>query len=252
VGIVKENRDWATWFGLGVVGAAAAIMSFTALSDLARLLGVTALMNWPGVEAGGIPVAWLLPLTVDVLAAVATRVWLTRRTNHEALEYARRAAWAAIVATVVGNGAHGYLVSAATGEPWAASVVVSAVPALALGAMVHLAHLVGRGPAMPVDEAGPDPWLTLLDDVLAEPWDHAIRAWAAAVDEDGARTPTRDEPDAVLAADLRGKNVNRRRPFTQDEVRFRYGVGATRAGRLRDMAQQPPAPTAVPLSVAGA
>lgn len=244
----RDARDWVTWAGLAVVGAAAAIMSFTALADLAQLLGVRAALHapWDPPWGASLKVAWLLPLTVDVFAAVATRVWLRQRTNAEALAYARRAAWAAIVATIVGNGAHGALV-ATSDHPWQAAVLVSAVPAVALGGMVHLAHLVGRGPD-PEDEPrpAPAPHAAWMDDVLAEAWAHPIRAWAARVDEDGRPVPSRDEPDDVLAADLRATSAARGRPLTQDEVRDRYGVGATRAARLRRAASGPPADPARP------
>ncbi|AEA27903.1 hypothetical protein Psed_5776 [Pseudonocardia dioxanivorans CB1190] len=255
----RDARDWVTWAGLAVVGAAAAIMSFTALADLAELLGVRATLHAPWDPAWGasLKVAWLLPLTIDVFAAVATRVWLRRRTNAEALAYARRAAWAAIGATIVGNGAHGALTATAD-HPWPAAVVVSAVPAVALGGMVHLAHLVGRGPdPEPDQQPAVAPLEAWLDAVLAEAWDTPIRAWAARVDDDGRPIPTRDEDDDVLAADLRAVNAARGRPLTQDEVRDRYGVGATRAARLRRAAdtspdRQPDPPITPNLETAGA
>lgn len=149
-----RTRDPWTWAGIAVVGAAAAIMSFTALSDLAERCGIVARVALGPVE---LRVAWLLPLAVDVLAAVATRVWLQRRVGDEALTVARRAAWASIAATVAGNAAHGLVVWTAAPPPWWAGVVVSAVPAAALGAIVHLAVLVGRGPAPEVEDAPDDP-----------------------------------------------------------------------------------------------
>lgn len=246
------DRDWVTWAGLAVVGAAAAVMSFAALSDLAHLCGITAVLL-------GIPVAWLLPATVDVLAAVATRVWLQRRTNPDALAYARRAAWAAIAATVVGNAAHGALVRASVPPEWWAVVVVSAVPAVALGAMVHLAVLVGRGADQPGEtpavEAAPDPWWVLLDQLGPGPWDIAVRRWIERVEPGEQRAevaPSRDEPDDVLAADLRARAGETGRALSQDQVRERYGVGATRAAKLRRLAELPPDPPALASVPAGA
>lgn len=243
----RTERDWVTWTGLGVVGIAAAIMSFTALSDLAELCGITSRipLSRDVFEGAAIHVAWLLPLTVDVLAGVATRVWLRRRTNAEALAFAQRSAWSAIVATVVGNAAHGALVWSETRAPWWAAVLVSAVPALALGAMVHLAVLVGRGPDQPaVEPVVRDPWTELLDEVLAEAWDHPVRAWSAAVDAADRQIPSRDEPDDVLAADLQAEVSRIGRPLSRDEVLARYRIGATRADRLRKLADPSTAPTA--------
>lgn len=196
-----EDRDVVTWVGLGVVGAAAAVMSFTALADLARICGITATL-------GRMPVAWLLPLTIDVLAAVSTRVWLRRRTNTDALAYARRSAWAAIGATVVGNGAHGALVHAASSPPWWAAVLVSAVPAVALGAMVHLAVLVGRGVASPPA------------DVIDQP----------------DRRPGSASPDEHLVADLRSW-IGEAGPVGRDRIMSAYGIGASRAMRIKQTAE---------------
>lgn len=139
VGSVRAgtDRDVLTWIGLALVGAAAAVLSFAALRDLAVRCGIPDHL------------AWLLPITVDLLAAITTRVWLRRRAHPDAQRYARGLAVAAIAATVTGNAAHGYLVHAAVVPPWWAVVIVSAVPAAALGFLVHLAVLVGRDP---VDE----------------------------------------------------------------------------------------------------
>lgn len=132
---VRVERDVLTWLGLALVGAAAAVLSFAALRDLAIRCDVPPHL------------AWLLPLTVDLLAAITTRVWLRRRAHPDAQRYARGLAIGAILATVTGNAAHGYLVSFDVTPPWWAVVIVSAVPAAALGFLVHLAVLVGRDPA---------------------------------------------------------------------------------------------------------
>lgn len=144
-----KHRDPWTWAGLAVVGVTALVWSFTALSDLARRCGVTAVIEIGDVRA---EVSWGLPITVDVLALVATRVWLRGDAPDEAVRYARRAAWAAIVATVVGNGYHGLLVGSFAFD----ALIVSAAPAVVIGAIVHLAVLVGRPPKKePADEQPP-------------------------------------------------------------------------------------------------
>ncbi len=80
-------------------------------------------------------------------------MWLRRRAHPDAQRYARGLAVGAILATVTGNAAHGYLVHADVVPPWWAVVIVSAVPAAALGFLVHLAVLVGRDSDTAPDEA---------------------------------------------------------------------------------------------------
>jgi hypothetical protein len=144
-----QSRDTWVWAGFAVVGVAAAVLSFSALADIARLCGMVGIVPLFGVD---FRLAWLLPLAVDVFAITATAIWLRRRVSDEAISYACRAAWAAIGATVVGNAYHGLLVELATPPPWVAVVIVSAVPAVALGALVHLAVLVGRPTVEPAVE----------------------------------------------------------------------------------------------------
>lgn len=136
-----RDRDVVTWLGLAVVGVAAAVWSFAALADLARLSGVTGTVTLFGWT---IHLAWLMPLAVDVFAAVSTRVWLQRLAAPEAVKAAQWTAWAAIFTTIAGNAYHGALTHPRDGVPWIAAVIVSAVPAVALGRLVHVAVLVGR------------------------------------------------------------------------------------------------------------
>ena len=141
-GRVRPSRDMVTWAGCAVVGGAAAVMSFTALSDLARRMGITGTVE---VFGWTFHVAWLLPIVVDILAAVATRVWLRRLGGWEAVRFARRAAWGAIAATVGGNAYHGYL----TGHGDVDVVIVAAVPAVVFGTIVHLGMLIGSPESVP-------------------------------------------------------------------------------------------------------
>ena len=253
-GTAERRRDWPTIVGLAVVGVVAVVWSFTALADLAHLLGITGVIDLRPV---GLPVvlhvAWGLPLTVDALAAVATRVWLQGRVGPEAVRYARRAAWAAILATVGGNAYHGWL----TGDGRLDAVLASAVPAVAVGVIVHLAVLIGRKPGAAGEErAGRPPlWARARGRVGA--WREQRRAAAAgrvqgrATAGDAGRgpggppVPTAADSNDVIAADLRRLNAARRAdgadPLGRDAVVKRYGIGSSRAQTVRDLADRPTA-----------
>jgi hypothetical protein len=245
-----SDRDITTWAGLAVVGVAAAVLSFSALSDLARLCGITGVIEVHGVR---FQLSWLLPITVDVLAAVTTRVWLRAQAAREAVAFARRAAWAAIGATVGGNAYHGALVESGSRPPLLACVLVSAVPAVVLGGLVHLAVLVGR-PAGEVGESeAAEPgrlrrllvtawsWLCALftrdssggdtDDERANPGDVVL-----------PEPPPRGAPYAVQLADLQECDRLLRaagRPVLKAyQLRDRYRAGQTRATELRSAADR--------------
>ena len=242
------GRDITTWLGLAVVGAAAAVLSFSALSDLGHLSGLTGELE---VDGRTLRAAWLLPVTVDVLAAVATRIWLQRRVGLEAAAFARRAAWAAIAATVVGNGYHGALIRAGAEPPLIVAIIVGAVPAVVLGGLVHLAVLVRRPPGEPGGEqaAGLDRWAR-----VARLWRLNCALWrvpfallpnrrreqSGAGGDQSDRVPTRADSNAALAADLRRLDAARQaeglKPLPRDEIRVRYGVGSDRAQAVRELA----------------
>jgi len=138
---MTHRRDAWSWAGIWLVGLTAIAWSFAALTDLAELVHISdtltlSVFGW----AVTIRIAWGLPITVDVLAVVATRVWLRGTAPADAVRFAQRAAWAAIAASVFGNAYHGLL----TGRGRLDTVIVSAVPAVVIGALVHLAVLVGR------------------------------------------------------------------------------------------------------------
>ncbi|MDN5858961.1 MAG: DUF2637 domain-containing protein, partial [Pseudonocardia sp.] len=218
------------WAGLAVVLAAAAVLSFAALRDLALAVSIPP------------ELAWLLPVAVDAGAAVSCACWLARELPADAARFARAQTWLLLGGTVAGNAAQLGMHAALLVPPWWVAVLVGAIPPAVVGGTVHLAVLVGRAHLSPaVEPARPDPWTALLDDVLAEPWDHTIARWAANLDDTGQPIPSRDQHDEILATDLRATIAARSRPLTQDEVRDRYGVGAGRAARLRAMAERPPA-----------
>lgn len=141
---------------LSVVASAAAVLSFSALRDLALLCGFDRSL------------AWLLPLVVDCGAAVGCVVWLSSSSRGEDLRrtsspredvlrpqrFARSLTWLLLASSVVGNAlVHG--LSAYHLQPaWWVVVAVSAIAPAVLGATVHLAVLVGR-PGAGVTRTGP-------------------------------------------------------------------------------------------------
>lgn len=131
-GAGKPSPGWATWTGLGVVAAAAAVLSFSALADLAVMCGVPRLL------------APLLPVAIDAGAAVACTVWLANRANEAATRYAAWMTWALLATTVAGNALHSGLVAADLRPVWWVAVVVGAVAPAVLGSVVHLTVLAAR------------------------------------------------------------------------------------------------------------
>lgn len=134
---------------LGVVGAAAAILSFGTLYGLA-------------VSAGyGRNVAWLLPITIDAGAAAALLAW---RTGHSPAGAAARVCLGLMVGSVALNAVEHLVVTGALPGGWWLTLLVSAVPPAVLGLVVHAL----AKPTEPttrttvgttwtrVDDAGPD------------------------------------------------------------------------------------------------
>lgn len=118
-----------TWLGLGVVAAAAAVLSFSSLRRLAVLSGTP------------IELAWLLPVCIDAGALVATRLWLATDLPDRAHRFARSLALATIALSVLGNAVSHALIAYQVTPPWWAVVAVAAVPPAVLGAVAHLAAL---------------------------------------------------------------------------------------------------------------
>jgi hypothetical protein len=130
---VKGRPGFITWIGLAVVFAAAAVLSFSALAELAAMVGMSHRLTW------------LFPVCTDAGVAVSTAVWLSRRHNPDAERFARRLTWALLALTVAGNATHQGLAAAGTVPPWWVAVLVGAIPPGVVGAVVHVAVLVGRG-----------------------------------------------------------------------------------------------------------
>jgi hypothetical protein len=115
-----------------VVAAAAAVLSFAALRDLALVCGF------------GASLAWLLPVVVDAGAAAGSLVWLGGWAADAARRFARLLALALLGLSVAANALGHGLAAYGLAPPWWVVVVVSAVAPAVLGAVVHLAVLVGR------------------------------------------------------------------------------------------------------------
>jgi len=117
---------------LAVVAGAAAMLSFAALRDLALLCGFAPVL------------AWLLPVVVDAGAAAGSLVWLGAETGESARRFARRLALGLLGLSVAANALGHGLAAFVLLPPWWVVVVLSGIAPAVLGAMVHLAVLVGR------------------------------------------------------------------------------------------------------------
>jgi hypothetical protein len=131
----------ALLFGLLlVVAAAAAVLSFSALRDLALVCGFVP------------ELAWLLPVIVDAGAAAGSLVWLGGTVVEAARRFARSLALCllglSVAANALGHGLEAFRLAPA----WWVVVIVSAIAPAVLGAVVHLAVLVGRAAAVEVVE----------------------------------------------------------------------------------------------------
>jgi len=129
------DRDLWTFAGLTVIAVCAAVMSFAAWSGLAVQVGMDQTI-------GPVRLGWLLPLSIDAYALVATRVWLMDRSvSDQTRALAGRTAAAAIALSFAGNALF-HLVSVldlqAWSGWWSVVVLVSGLPAVLFGQAVHL------------------------------------------------------------------------------------------------------------------
>lgn len=149
----------AMWLLLGVVASAAAVLSFSALRDLAALCGFST------------GLAWLLPVVVDAGAAAGCLVWLGSASEYiYPRRFARVLTCVLLASSVAGNAVVHGLSAYQLRPAWWLVVAVSAVAPAVLGAVVHLAVLTAQrrtgGPELPVDSFEgapqgvdlPDPW----------------------------------------------------------------------------------------------
>lgn len=129
------------WIGLLVVLVAAAALSFDALRDLAEAVSIPARL------------APLLPIAIDVGAAVSCATWLSHRVDDHTAAFARRMTFVLLALTVAGNAAQVGMHANNLGPPWWAAVVVGAVPPGVAGAIVHLIVLVTRSGSVPMTDS---------------------------------------------------------------------------------------------------
>ncbi len=130
------NSQRVALYGLlTVVAAAAAVLSFSALRDLAVLCGFAPQL------------AWLLPVVVDAGAAAGSLAWLGSATPT-ARVYGRALALTLLTLSVGGNALGHGLAAYGLAPHWLVVVAVAAVPPAVLGALVHLVVLAVRQPAM--------------------------------------------------------------------------------------------------------
>ena len=126
-----------TLYGLLLLVAGAAPRTTASpLRDLAELCGFAPVL------------AWLLPVVVDAGAAAGSLVWLRHGTAEPARRFARRLALGLLGLSVAANALGHGLAAFVLLPPWWVVVVLSGIAPAVLGAMVHLAVLVGR-PAEP-------------------------------------------------------------------------------------------------------
>lgn len=127
----------ALYLLLAVVATAAAVLSFDALRGLALLCGFSRSL------------AWLLPVVVDAGAAAGSLVWLGGRADIRARRFARALALVLLGSSVAANALSHGLAAYNARPAWWVVVMVSGVAPAVLGAVVHLAVLVGRGDPAP-------------------------------------------------------------------------------------------------------
>jgi hypothetical protein len=134
----------------GLVGFAAAALSFQSLMHLGELCGYGEL-------------SFLYPLTLDLAAAASYATWV-----HEKNRQALVVTWALLAVSVVLNGEVHHIDAEHTGTSWLLVVLVAAVPPTVFGLIMHLA--APKTSELPCDSGGssePDELLERARTVLA-------------------------------------------------------------------------------------
>lgn len=216
----------ALYLLLAAVGAAAAVLSFSALRDLASMCGFSDRL------------AWLLPVTIDAGAAASSLVWLGPWASSQARGYGRALAVMLLVGSVGGN-ALGHGLEAYGARPhWLVVVAVSAIAPAVLGALVHLVVLVGR-PESAAPTVADSPAEGVVDEEVDTTELHVVPPTPVEESDDQPIAPDRPTvelpmTDAQIIADVREWAVELRRRPSRDDMLARYRIGATRARRIRN------------------
>ncbi|SNS53677.1 Protein of unknown function [Micrococcales bacterium KH10] len=129
--------------GTVVIGLGAAVLSFTALADLAVRAGTPATL------------AFIWPIIVDGVILVATIAIVALRDSERS---PRMYAWSLLIGaafvSVIANGAHALVAVDAATPVWIA-VVVASVPPIVLLAITHLTVILARRAVEPVSRRKP-------------------------------------------------------------------------------------------------
>lgn len=205
---------------LAVVAVAAAVLSFSALRDLALMCGFSARL------------AWLLPVTIDAGAAAASLVWLGQWSAAGADRYARALALLLLGGSVAGNALGHALQAYAVAPPWWVVVAVSAIAPAVAGAVIHLAVLVG----LPVAAAAARP----ANPQQASRPTRRVVVPTAPKPQPAASTPTvaAPKPATPSAAGRRAAGLAHARenwPVTGSEIALAVGVSKGEGDRIRAM-----------------
>jgi hypothetical protein len=127
---VRHPIGLLLWLLLTVVAGAAAVLSFSSLTELAALCGYTHAL------------APLFPITVDAGTAAGCLAWLSTPSDISGQlprRFARTLTLVLLTASVAGNALVHYLVATSEKPSWWLVVAVSAVAPAVLGTVVHLA-----------------------------------------------------------------------------------------------------------------
>ncbi len=241
-GTPPPRPGWVTWFGLAIVLTAAAVLSFSALRNIAVDVGIAT------------ELAWLLPVSVDGGLAVSTRAWLSRRVNPEAEAFARRMTYSLILLTIAGNAAQLGMAAHGVIPPWPVAVAVGAIAPSIVACAVHLLVLCSRTPAIGLayteykQDEQPDPVPVSVpagegDQPAGRPYTaHTAVAQLEPARANGARATRRTKngtkrTDDQLIAELRDWTADEGTVPSRRRVMDRYSVGTERADRLRAAAQ---------------
>ncbi|WP_433503218.1 DUF2637 domain-containing protein [Pseudonocardia halophobica] len=181
-----------------IVAVAAAVLSFAALRDLALMCGFAA---W---------LAWLLPVVVDAGAAAGSLVWLGGWAAEPARRFARALALGLLTLSVAANALGHGLEAYGLAPPWWVVVVVSAIAPAVLGAVVHLAVLVGRRRVPAAVDESPEELPDLDGNGLSRWWETA---------QPVSEPTVTDRAQALIAGGLGRRRLAKELGVTEHEAR---------------------------------